>query len=72
MKLEDQLEKFKKEWMGVKVMQHEDKLVYTTAPSFSKRAAKRANDLIEVLGLDLVAIPSTNYPQDSFVVQSLK
>lgn len=70
MRLEEYLEKFRIEWAGVKVTQHEDKLVYTTAPSFAKRAAKRANDLIEVLGLPLVAIPKKTWPEDSFVIQS--
>lgn len=72
MRLEEQLDKFLVEWGGTRVLKDENRLIYKVTPSYAKRSANRANELIEILGLDLVAIPSTNYPQDSFVVQSLK
>lgn len=72
MTLKDKLDKFREAWEGVRVTQYEDKLVYSVAPSMSMRAATRANNLIEILGLDLIAIPSVRYPASTFIVQLKK
>lgn len=72
MTLKDKLDKFREAWGGVRVTQYEDKLVYSVTPSMSRRAATRANNLIEILDLDLVAIPNNRYPEDSFIVQLKK
>lgn len=72
MTLKDKLDKFREAWGGVRVTQYEDKLVYSVTSSMSRRAATRANNLIEILDLDLIAIPNDKYPQDSFIIQNKK
>lgn len=70
MQLDDYFDKFQKEWEGVNLTRYEGKLLYKVAAGYSKRAAARANNLIEILNLPLVAIPKKTWPEDSFIVQS--
>lgn len=69
MSLDETFDKFQQEWKGVQLTRYDDKLVYRVADSYSQRAAKRANELIDILGLPLIAIPKNTHPFDSFVIQ---
>lgn len=72
MTLKDKLDKFRESYSGTRVTQYDDCLVYSVAALYSGRAAERASRLIDELHLDLVAIPKTEYPWDSFVIQQKK
>lgn len=67
MTLEDQLNKFREQWHGVHVTQHDDCLVYNVVHGFAKSASFRANQLIEELELPLTAEMSTD---NSFIVKT--
>lgn len=70
--MQGQLETFRREYPGIRVMQHDDCLVYTVTPKYSNVASIGANLLINRLGLNLVAIPSNILPKDTFEVKIIK
>jgi len=70
MTLQDQLEKFRRSYPGIKVMVYPDCLVYTVTPNYSDIAAKGANSLIKRLGLDLIAVPDSFITGNSFIIKS--
>ena len=65
-----QLDKFTRLYPSILATRYDDYVVYKTAPGFAKRAAQKANELIEKSGLELTAIPTTFIKDDSFVVKS--
>lgn len=65
-----QLEVFRKKYSSTSVIVYDDYVVYRTPPGFAKKAAKKANKVIEDLKLELTAIPTTFQKDDSFVVKS--
>lgn len=68
--INNQLEKFTKLYPSILGTRYDDYIVYRTAPGFAKRAAEKANRLIEKSNLELTAIPTTFTKDDSFVVKS--
>lgn len=65
------LEKFREKYPSIRVNVYDDYLVYKVAVGYGKRAAIDANELIESLGLQLVAMPSSLPAMDSFSVMSI-
>jgi hypothetical protein len=65
-----QLEEFRKKYSSINVMVYDDYVVYRTPPGFAKKAAVKANKVIEELKLELTAIPTNFQKDDSFVVKS--
>lgn len=63
-----QLTKFREAYSGTKVMVYDDSLVYTVASLYARRAAARANTLIETLELDLIAEEVEPFG-DTFIVK---
>lgn len=57
--LEDQLTKFRESWNSIKVTVYDDKLLYDVAWGWGGRAVRKANSLIESLGLNLIAETSS-------------
>lgn len=55
MTLEQELNTFREAWTSIHVTQHDDCLVYNVVHGFAKSASYRANQLIEELGLHLIA-----------------
>jgi len=68
--LESDLEKFRVAYPSVRCFVDPNCIVYKTKRGGSDEAARRANTLIEELGLPLVAIGTSFNAKDSFVVQS--
>jgi len=69
MTLEDQLTTFRENWNGTHVTQYDEHLTYKVVHGFAKSAAYRANQLINSLGLNLIAEMTTD---DSFIIKSKK
>ena len=67
--MKQDLDIFREAWNGFHVMQYDNELVYRTVRGFSDKAARRANELIAELGLDLEAIPTDLLAKDSFHVK---
>lgn len=65
-----QLETFTKLYPSILGTRYDDYIVYRTAPGFAKKAAQKANKIIESENLELTAIPTTFLKDDSFVVKS--
>lgn len=70
MSLDNELEIFRENFYSVNVFVENGYMVYRTRKGFAKMVAQEANKLIEKLGLNLVAIPSSLSSKDSFHVQS--
>lgn len=68
--LEKELERFREAYEGVKCTVGANDIVYRTTRGYARKAAKKANSLIELMGLNLTAIPTPHNANDSFVVQS--
>ncbi len=71
MRIEEQLERFRKEYPSVRVMVYDDFLSYKVADGCANRAAQDANEVIEMYSLDgITAIPTPGYRKDSFIVRA--
>lgn len=70
MTTETQLTTFMEKYPSKKVTVYNDMLVYSVKRGLAQRAAVSANITINMLGLDLVAIASKTWPNDSFIVKS--
>lgn len=70
MQTADQLEKFMQNFYSVKCCVEGDYIVYRTKKGFAGQVAEQANKIIEQLGLDLTAIPTSLSSKDSFHVKS--
>lgn len=68
--LEKELELFRKAYQSVRVIVGSDDLVYKVSRGYSDKAAAKANSLIELMNLSLVAISTKFNAKDSFVVKS--
>lgn len=66
---EQEFERFRKNFLATRVMVYQDEMVYKVRRGFAKKVAQEANSIIEKLGLDLVAIPTSLSSQDSVSVQ---
>ena len=65
-----QLEKFRENFLLTRVYVEDDWMSYKVKRGFAKSVAEDANELIDRLGLDLVAIvPNNSLAQDVVVVQ---
>lgn len=71
MSIELQLEKFRESYHSVRVAVYHDYLCYKCNKGMSDKAAFVANALIEKLNLDLVAISTSNFTKDSYIIQSV-
>lgn len=69
--LEKQLTLFRESYHSVKCMVYQDYIIYRCAHGHSDKAALVANNLIERLGLDLVAISTTLPGKSSYEIKSL-
>lgn len=69
MTLEDQLNKFRVAYPGIRVTQLDDCLVYKVTANYAHAACLGANSLIHNLCLDLIAEPSKTIPHDSFIIK---
>lgn len=69
--VENSLNTFRENYPGVRVTQFADCLVYRVVWGGGTKAAKKANEIIERLELDLVAIPAKGISDNSFCVQSI-
>lgn len=70
--LQEQLETFRKNYPGIKVMQYDDCLVYTIGNrTLLKMYAKRAQDLIDELGLNLKSNAGTGVLANTFTIKQV-
>lgn len=69
--LEDQFTIFRMHYDSARVFVGADNMVYKVSWGYADKAAKEANELIEQLNLELVAIPTNLVGKNSFVVQSM-
>lgn len=65
-----ELEIFRNHYSGTKCNVEDGFITYKVAASYGKRAAKRANDLIKLLGLHLIAESNGSPYDNSFIVKS--
>jgi hypothetical protein len=68
--IQNHLTTFRENFPLTKVMAYDDCLVYSTRRGLAQSVAKDANEIIEKLGLELTAIPTSLSSQDSVCVQS--
>lgn len=68
--LENDLTKFRENYHSVKVTVYADCLVYRCVRGYSDKAAASANDLIERMNLDLVAISTNFKSKDSYEIKA--
>jgi hypothetical protein len=69
MTIEDQLTKFRESWPGTSVTVYNDWLHYSVTFGYGGRAVKRANKLIEFLGLDLLIAESATEQSGFFTIK---
>jgi hypothetical protein len=69
MTLEQELETFMQAWNGVHVTKYDDCLTYKVVHGFAQSATYRANQLIDSLGLGLIAEKTT---ENTFIVKKLR
>lgn len=62
-------EMFRIKFASAKVSVHDDRMVYTVGYGCAKRSAIEANEVIESLKLNLIAIPNEFPKDDTFVVK---
>lgn len=70
MSLQDQLTRFREAFFSTKCLVEDDYITYKTRRGLGKTLAEQANELIDYLGLNLTAIPTTLSANDSFYVKS--
>ena len=70
MTIQEQLEIFIKQFRIGRVMLYDDFLTIKVARGFARSVAKDANEKIEALGLNLVAIPTNFLADDVISIQS--
>lgn len=70
MSLDDDLTKFRENFYSVHCLVERGYIVYRTKKGYASQLAEEANKIIEKMGLNLSAIPTTLSSKDSFVVQS--
>ena len=68
--MKNHLDTFRENFPLTKVMAYDDCLVYSTRKGLAQSVAASANEVIEKLGLELTAIPTSLNSQDSVCVQS--
>ena len=68
---QEEMELFRKIYHSINVFVEDDVLIYSTAPGCSERAAREANELINELGLSLVAESTNLHRKDSFTIKSI-
>ena len=68
--MREQLNTFQENFPLIKCMVYEDCIVYKVLRGRAKEVALEANKVIERLGLNLCAIPTSLSANDSLVVQS--
>lgn len=68
--MNQELEQFRENYFSTKCLVENDYVVYKTRRGFAKALAEEANKLIEMLGLNLTAIPTSLSANDSFCVKS--
>ena len=68
--LETKMEQFRMSFPYRHVTVYDDFMVYRTPRGLCDKMAKDANNLINKLNLDLVAIPTSMSTKDSFCVKS--
>jgi hypothetical protein len=66
MTLQEELETFMTNWNGVHVTKYDDYLTYKVVHGFAQSATYRANQLIDQLGLSLIAEKTT---ENTFIVK---
>lgn len=70
MTIETELEVFRKNFPLTRVNVQEDFMVYSVRKGLADAVTKDANELIEELGLSLVAIPTALSAKDTVLIQS--
>lgn len=70
--IQHQFETFRVSFFHHHVIVYNDSMVYRTPKGLADKLARDANDLIEKLGLDLVAIPTKLLDKDSFHIKSIE
>jgi len=68
--IENQLIRFREAFWLTKVRVHPDFMMYKVKDGAAEKYAAIANDLIDRLGLNLVAMVSNDYLNDAFIVKS--
>lgn len=70
MSLDDDLLKFRENFYSVHAFVESGHVVYKCKRGYANEVAREANKVIEKMGLNLSAIPTTLSSKDSVVVQS--
>lgn len=70
MSLDDDLTKFRENFYSVHCLVENGYIVYKTKKGYAGQLAEEANKIIDQLGLNLTAIPTTLSSKDSFHVKS--
>ncbi len=70
MSLDDELTRFRESFYSVHCLVENGYIVYKTKRGYANQLAEEANKIIEKMGLNLSAIPTTLNSKNSFVVQS--